>query len=37
MTRPGKSRKFRALQCPQNSVIRDNGCTEIDLLVVGVA
>ena len=29
--------KFKALQCPQNSVICDNGWTEIDVLNVGVA
>ena len=41
--RPGKScklsssGKFKALQCPQNSVIDDNGWTEIYVLNVGVA
>ena len=43
VTRPGKScklsssGKFRALQCPQNSVIRDNRSTKISALNVGVA
>ena len=42
-SRPGKSckssssGKFIALQCPQNSMIRDNGWTEIYVLNVGVA
>ena len=41
--RPGKicksssSRKFRVVQCPQNSGIRNNGWTEIYVLNVGVA
>ena len=43
VTRPGKSCesssswKLRALQCPQNSGIRDNGSTKIYVLNVGVA
>ena len=42
-SRPGKSckssssGKSRTLQCPQNSVIRDNGWTELYVLKVGVA
>ena len=41
--RPGKgcklssSGKFCALQCPQKSVIRNNGWTEINVLNIGVA
>ena len=43
LTRPGKScklsssGKFRILQCPQNSVIRDKGQIEICIWNVGVA